>query len=184
MMHEDTGLLKCRLRTRASGSSLGETLRGVKNLYSSGGSLSTLSTGSIAELQAIATAKHFSFASQLAKNVLCYYYDICLENENSLSTNKRALNTLSTVPQQAESVFICTPNPASTEVKLLFGAAEPVSGLVQLIDQSGRPIITTAISKSFQHTLDINAIAKGIYTVCFTESSTKIRHCILLTVSK
>ena len=70
----------------------------------------------------------------------------------------------------AEPVFTearVFPNPASDEVRVLFGTGADAGSVIEIMDANGRCVFTRAVAEgSSIETIDISAFAPGMYTCC------------------
>jgi hypothetical protein len=143
----------------------------LETLDGQGRNVAQLNPTEIGSLQAIANAKDAGTAGARAKNVLCFFYDICTPPPSSPKSNQVAERkpkpVLENLIKDANMVTI-SPNPADQFIQfgyqLLF---EKEDTEMRVYDQLGRLVKTYAIglNTSGIEVLDTRKYGQGVYIV-------------------
>ena len=130
---------------------------------------SDLSETEIARLQVIAEA-NTGRSSSMAQGVLCFFYDICYENETNgeppapPAFKKEDENQPSEVFEYREHSLTIYPNPAQSEIFVTVSNSKIAIDKVELYDLVGRQVKSQIFEK--QHgTLPIDEFTNGIYVI-------------------
>jgi hypothetical protein len=130
------------------------------NIRLSGRNLAQLTGDEIAELETIATNTD-GLSATMAKGVLCFFYNICFENEISEEVSPRNLFQ-NNAENETELSVIVYPNPTENQLNISFSASLTESAEMQIFDITGRCVKSLKLTNSFS-TVNIDNLTNGIY---------------------
>ena len=97
----------------------------------------------------------------MAKGVLCFFYNICFENEISEEVSPRNLFQ-NNAENETELSVIVYPNPTENQLNISFSASLTESAEMQIFDITGRCVKSLKLTNSFS-TVNIDNLTNGIY---------------------
>jgi len=108
----------------------------------------------------------------MAKGVLCFFYEICYEDEFEIieEGENPDLTPKFTIDEQTEPIIISEsglsiyPNPAQTEITVSINKSDVYLKHIELYDIFGRLLIKQIINKSTD-IIPINNILDGVYVM-------------------
>ena len=138
----------------------------------------TLTPAQIAQLQTIAE-RNAGRASVMAKGVLCFFFDICYDDEDvssetDSSTETRAKHTATGTPNDA--TLTVYPNPTNDLLFVELAGAE-IANIV-LYDLQGR-VVETLRATSLQGattTINLKSVPAGVYVLRVTDENNHTYH--------
>jgi len=140
-----------------------------------------LNATEIATLQTIATKTPGGVAAERAENILCFFYDFCLDDNGAPKSNTIKIEkpklTLEEALQDAVQIGV-SPNPADFYIEFEYDVLLPSGNLTMTIyDLQGRPIehIIFGAEPRGIKTLDTRKFSNGVYVyeLHFGEGHTK-----------
>ena len=130
------------------------------NIRLSGRNLAQLTEDEIAELEIIATNTD-GLSAAMAKGVLCFFYNICFENEIPEEVSSRNLFQ-NNAEDETELSVVVYPNPTENQLNILFSASLTESAEMQIFDITGRCVQSGKLTNSFS-TISMDNLTSGIY---------------------
>ena len=151
-----------------------------KALDESGSDLSQLENSSIESLINFSQGER-NLAKGLAQNVLCFYYDICTEENYILNSGNRMMNSnaLTSINIDADkinaSVYV-TPNPASSYTSFIYNIYPMSSPAILVIrDITGREEIRfNLVEATDQLYWDTSNVLSGMYYYSLLSGNTNL----------
>ena len=136
-----------------------------ESVFTSGRNYAQLTEEEIAELEAIADL-NTGVSSAYANSVLCFFYGICREIEESEIddtpvTNKNAVATIEENETESLAVYVY-PNPADEELNILLNSMPEGTTTIEFHDVTGRLVLSEEI-KSANTSINISSLRQGVY---------------------
>ena len=137
-----------------------------ESVYASGRNYAQFTETEIAELQTIAE-RNTGVSSAYANSVLCFFYDICRDEELDLDFDIDApMNSKSTTAvaeSDAEQLAIYVyPNPADEELNILLNSLPEGRTTIEFHDVTGRLVLSEEI-KGNSTSINISSLRQGVY---------------------
>ena len=136
-----------------------------ESVYTSGRNYAQLTADEIAELEVIADL-NTGVSSAYANSVLCFFYGICREIEESEIddtpvNNKNAVATIEENETESLAVYVY-PNPADEELNILLNSMPEGTTTIEFHDVTGRLVLSEEI-KSANTSINISSLRQGVY---------------------
>jgi len=130
-----------------------------KQMYQSGRDWPQLDESEIVQLQRIAEATH-GRSAEMAKGVLCFFYDICYEDEVGEEGEKAEGKKSESNDLHYELDIFPNPTPSKMTVALNNPAVKIVQ--MEVYDLTNRKIYQQTVNQSYS-TLRLNELLQGVY---------------------
>ncbi|MFT6996920.1 MAG: hypothetical protein ACJAQ4_000665 [Cryomorphaceae bacterium] len=141
----------------------------LKSLNSAGRNTAQLNATEIAELQTIATKIPGGMAAERAENVLCFFYDYCLDDagapKNNTIKTKKPKQTLDEALRDAIQMTV-SPNPADFFIEFEYDVLLPsTQNVIRIYDIQGKPVETISLGEDVRgiKVLDTRNLPNGVY---------------------
>jgi len=153
----------------------------LETLSAKGRNTAQLNATEIAELQSIATKQYGGIAAERAENILCFFYNFCLDDNgapknNTIKSDKPQL-TLEEAKRNAIQVEV-SPNPADYlvefEYDLLFPAQE---NTLRIFDVQGKPVREIRLGEEPRgiKAIDTRQFPNGFYVYEFLQDGKQVK---------
>jgi hypothetical protein len=153
----------------------------LETLSAKGRNTAQLNASEIAELQSIATKQNGGIAAERAENILCFFYEFCLDDNgapknNTVKTDKPQL-TLEEAMRNAIQIEVA-PNPADYlvefEYDLLFPAQE---NTLRIFDVQGKPVREIRLGEEPRgiKAIDTRDLPNGFYVFEFLQDGDQVK---------
>jgi hypothetical protein len=129
------------------------------NIQMSGRNVAQLNEDEIAELEVIAT-NNDGLSATLAKNILCFFYNICYDDGSDTITERNLFQT--TQNKQNNLNVKVYPNPAENLLNIVFDNLLDESARFDIFDITGRRVQTEQLT-DLHSVINISKLVNGIY---------------------
>jgi hypothetical protein len=137
----------------------------LNDIYEQGISIANLNEGQINQLVALRD-NSYSRMSTIANNILCFFYSICVEDEEINNLNLRFISSNNNKKSIINNLKVI-PNPANGMVKIHWNLESFLDKAeLVIIDMFGKQINKTELIESTGELfLDVSTKPNGVYTV-------------------